>query len=108
MARRNWHTQQERRKIKKYGGRPLTKYGYDGVIRGRPVEVRAIKKDNRFRIQQNVHEHLVRNGGSYIFVNRNGSDCKVPAKKVSRIIGRGKWFKDRSYPHKFVKRSEVF
>src|SRR3972149_4795075 len=97
-----WHTLQEKRMIRRYGGNPLQKYGYDGLINGRPVEVRAVRKDNRFRIQQNVHQVLVSRDGSYIFVNGAGNSKRVPAKKVSRQLGRGKWYRDRRYPHKFL------
>lgn len=105
----SWHTLLERKAIKKYGGKPLIKYGYDGLIRGRPVEVRAIKKDNRFRIQRNVHRELVRNGGTYIFVDAiTGRSRRIRAKQVSKLIGGGKWFKDRKYPHKFVRKRQIF
>ncbi len=103
LPKKTWHTLQERRIIKKHGGKDLVKYGYDGKINGRPVEVRSVKKDNRYRIQKNVHQTLVANGGSYIFVNRNGESKKVSAKQVSKKLGRGRWFKDRRYPHRFLK-----
>jgi len=45
-----WDTKLEKEVIKRYGGQPLKKYGYDGKIRGKPVEVRAARRDNRFRI----------------------------------------------------------
>jgi len=102
-----WDTKLEKEVIKRYGGQPLKKYGYDGKIRGKPVEVRAARRDNRFRIQKNVHRHLVANGGSYIFC-ANGKSKKVPAKEVSQKIGRGKWFKDRKYPHKFLNKKQIF
>jgi len=86
----------------------LNKYGYDGILRGRPVEVRAVKRDDRFRIQQNTHRHLVANQGSYIFVNSSGRSKRVSASQVSARIGRGQWFKDRRYPHKFLKVNQVF
>jgi len=103
-----WHAREEREVIKKHGGKPLTKYGYDGIINGRPVEVRSIKKDDRYRIQKDVHKHLVRNDGAYIFVNERGASKRVPAKVVSEKIGAGKWYKDRNYPHKFIKKGEVW
>ena len=103
----NWHTSQEKKIIRKYGGKPLKKYGYDGKIRGKPVEVRAVRKDKRFRIQKNVHENLVKGDGSYIFC-AGKSTKRVGAKRVSRLLGRGKWFKDRGYPHKFVKKGDIF
>ena len=103
-----WHTKKEREIIKKYHGKPLIKYGYDGIIRGKPVEVRAVRKDKRFRIQKNVHQNLVRKKGSYIFVNSNGHSKKITAKTVSKKIGNGKWFKDRKYPHKFLTKDKIF
>ena len=104
----NWHTKLERKIIKKKGGVPLVKYGYDGKLRGKPCEVRAVRKDDRFRIQKNTHQELVRSGGKYIFVNSNGRSKTITAKVVSKKIGRGKWFKDRDYPHKFLKKGDVF
>ena len=32
----------------------------------------------------------------------------MAAKVVSKKIGRGKWFEDRDYPHKFLKKGDVF
>lgn len=107
-TRMNWHTRQERRIIKKHGGTPLIKYGYDGKVNGKPVEVRSVSKDHRYRIQQDVHKTLIKKNGSYIFVNSCGSSKKVSATKVSKLLGRGKWFKDRTYPHKFLNVGEVF
>ena len=86
----------------------MIQYSFDGVIKGRPVEVRAVKKDHRFRIQQDVHRQLVANQGSYIFVNSAGRSKRVSARQVSARIGRGQWFKDRTYPHKFLMVDEVF
>ena len=102
-----WHTKQERNIIRKYGGIPLVKYGYDGTIKGKPVEVRAVRKDKRFRIQKDVHNVLVKRNGSYIFISK-GRSRKISAKKVSKKLSRGKWFKDRRYPHKFLKVKQVF
>ena len=102
------HTAQEKRVIRRYGGVPLQKYGYDGTIRGKPVEVRSVKKDDRYRIQKDVHEELLRKKGYYIFVRKNGIAKKIRAKKIQELIRRLKWYKDRNYPHKFVKEEEVF
>ena len=104
---KSWHTKQERKVIKKYGGKALVKYGYDGKIKGRPVEVRAAKKDNRYRIQKNVHQNLVRKKGSYIFQKGKRSK-RISASMVSKKLGKGKWYKDRTYPHKFLKVKDVF
>ncbi len=103
-----WHTRIEQKVIKKYGGKPLVKQGYDGMLKGKPVEVRAVKKDNRYRIQQDVHRHLIANDGKYIFVNKHGQSKMIPAKAVSRKLDNGKWFKDRKYPHKFLGVEDVF
>ena len=54
----NWHTKQERRIVKKKGGTALIKYGYDGKLNGKPVEVRSVRKDSRYRIQKNTHKHF--------------------------------------------------
>ena len=108
MDYKRWnHTAEERRIIRKYGGVPMKKYGYDGEIRGKPVEVRSTRKDDRYRIQKDVHEELIRKKGYYIFV-RNGIAKKIRAKKVSEMIRKLKWYKDRNYPHKFVKEEQVF
>jgi len=80
-----WHTRAEINAIKKYGGRYLLQNGFDGIVNGRPVEVRAIrdKKETRFRLQRNVHNDLLRGGGSYIFIDaRNGR------KKYRRVSAR--------------------
>ena len=97
-----WHTAQERRVIKKHGGQPLVKLGTDGTLRGRPVEVRSVKKDNRYRIQKDTHQELVRKKGNYIFCAPGRPSKVVPASRVSKLLGSGAWFKDRKYPHKFV------
>jgi len=102
-----WHTAQEKSVIRNRGGKPLKKSGYDGTLKGKPVEVRSVRKDSRYRIQKNVHRELVKKGGSYLFCKGNRSK-KVSAKAVSKKLGRGKWFKDRKYPHKFLKVDEVF
>ena len=85
----------------------MVKHGYDGEINGRPVEVRSARRDDRYRIQKNVHKELIRKHGSYIFV-KNGRSVRVPAREVSDNIGRGKWFKDRKYPHKFLDVKKIF
>lgn len=105
---KSWHTREERKLIKKFGGKPLVKFGTDGRIGNRPVEVRSARKDNRFRIQKDVHKKLVRKNGSYIFKAKGKRPKKVSAKRVSKLIGSGKWYKDRKYPHKFVKIKQIW
>jgi hypothetical protein len=93
--------------ILKHGGKPLVKSGSDGVLNGRPVEVRSVRKDDRYRIQKDTHQNLVRRRGSYIFVNPRGQSKVVPAASVSKLMG-GAWLKDRVYPHKFVKTKQIW
>jgi len=101
-----WHTKQEKRILKRLGGKPHPS-GYDGTIKGKPVEIRSSRTDKRYRIQKDVHRHLVDNDGYYIFVD-NGVTRKVSAERVSELIGRGKWYKDRNYPHKFLLKKLIF
>jgi len=105
---KSWHTNRERMLIRKYGGKPRISYGTDGTIRGKPVEVRSQRKDRRFRIQKNVHEKLIRQNGYYIFDSPRHKTKKVSARKVSKMLPRGKWYKDRKYPHKFVTTNQVW
>ncbi len=104
-----WHTRNERRVIRKAGGTPLVKYGYDGLLRGKPIEVREARKDTRFRIQKNTHRALVRGEGSYIF--KAGQKTKrISARRVSELLGRGRWYHDRkpAYSHKFLRKKQIF
>jgi len=104
----SWHTRHEKEAIKKVGGKPLKKYGYDGKVRGRPVEVREARKDKRFQINRKTHRAMIRGKGTYIF-KKGRKTVKVPAKKVSKMIGSGKWFYDRGINyHKFVKVDQIF
>lgn len=106
----SWHTRQERRVIRKYGGEPHVSYGPDGTIRGRPVEVRSIHKDNRYRIQKDVHRVLLRRRGWYIFVSPTGESKVRSAQWVNDIIRRNErhWLVDRDYPHTFIYAHEVW
>ena len=108
MKIKSWHTRQERSLIRRFGGKPLRKYGTDGILNGKPVEVKSQRRDKRFRIQKNVHETLVRKGGSYIFACPGHKAKKMSAKAVSRKLGNGSWYKDRKYPHKFLNRWDVW
>ena len=104
----SWHTNLERKMIIAFGGTPMRKYGYDGEIRGRPVEVRAVRRDKRFRLQLDVHRKLVREGGSYIFCAPGERAKKITARKVSGILGPVPWVNDRKYPHLFLKKDQEF
>lgn len=98
---------EERRMIRHYGGNPDKRRGADGSRRNRPLEVKSARKDHRYRINQGPHRNLVRNGGQYIFVS-GGRSKVVSARKVSKLLGRGSWHKDRRYPHRFLDKSEVW
>lgn len=105
---KSWHTRAERKLVRKFHGKPKVSYGTDGKIGNKEVEVRCVRKDNRFRIQKNVHQRLVRKDGYYIFDAPNQKAKKVSAKRVSKMLPRGKWYKDRKYPHKFVTKKQVW
>ena len=67
-----WHTKLEKKLIKRHGGLPLRQWGYDGEVNGKPVEVRAAVRDDRFKISKKMHNKLLKNKGNYIFSVRNG------------------------------------
>lgn len=104
----SWHTQRERDLIESFGGEPLQKYGYDGVYRGKPVEVRCIRKDHRFRIQDDTHEDLMKRKGYYIFDAPGESPVMVPASAVNDLLPSGEWYKDRKYSHKFITKTQIW
>jgi hypothetical protein len=99
---------EEERIIKRLGGTPKrVKNMGDGMLRGKPVEVKSARKDNRFRVNKDNHKAMVRKKGNYILV-KNGKSKVVSAKTVSKKLGRGKWLKDRKFPHKFAKVGDFF
>ncbi len=110
MVKMIWHTKQEHKIIRRRGGKVNFGYGYDGIINSRPIEVRTQRKDNRYRIQKDVHKHLIKNKGSYIFVKPNSAEKVVSAERISSLIKKLKrnWYKDRNYPHTFIYRKEVW
>ena len=68
---------------------------------GVPFEVRESKKTPKFRLQKDVHEHLVKNKGYYIL--KRGKDVlKIDADEVTKLLKKGNWNKDRDYPYKFL------
>lgn len=93
--------------IFRHGGNPDKRMGADGSRNGRPLEVKSVRKDKRFRINRKPHRRMVRTDGHYILVD-NGRSKVVPASRVSELIGRGKWLKDRKYPHKFLDKKKIF
>ena len=108
MTSPTWdHTSQEHDIILRRGGR-LHGRGFDGWVGGRPVEVRSCRRDDRYRLQQDVHRSLVAGHGSYIFVSPSGRTKTISARRVSVMLGPGRWFRDRVYPHRFLTREEVW
>lgn len=104
----SWHSSLERELIERFGGEPKRQYGVDGEIDGRPVEVRAARKDDRYRLGREVHRELVEENGSYIFHDDERGVRRVPAREVDERLDRGEWYEDRGYPHKFTTVDEVF
>ena len=103
---KSWHTKKEKAIISNRGGEVHQGYGYDGTIDGRPVEVRCVKRDSRYRIQEDVHKDLLKRDGSYLF-NDGHKTTKLSAREVDEKLGDGKWYRDRDYPHKFLNADEV-
>lgn len=83
----SWHTKKEIRLVKKFGGIHRRHYGVDGMNGRKPVEVRCQRKDNRFRLQKNIHKQLIKQKGHYIFDSPGKKPKMVSAKKVSKMIG---------------------
>ena len=78
-----WHTKLEKDIIIKLGGTPLKKKGYDGMLNGKAVEVRATKADKqpRFKIDKPQHDEMMKLKGNYIiftFFNTFGSTIPHP------------------------------
>ena len=67
------------------------------------------RKEDRFRLNRDTHEELVREGGSYIFddVDDGKPPTRVSADRVGDILGRGSWHSDRGYEHRFVDVDDV-
>jgi len=104
----SWHTKKERKLVKKFGGVHRRQYGVDGNNGRKPIEVRCQRKDKRFRLQKNIHKEMIRKNGYYIFDSPGKKPKRISAKRVSKMLPRGKWYKDRTYPHKFVTKKDVW
>lgn len=106
----SWHTKKEKSLIEEFGGTPESSFGVDGSIDDDPVEVRVAKTETRFRLNKDTHRDLVRNDGSYIFddVTDNKPPKEVEADKVQDILGRGSWYSDRGYMHRFIDVDSIF
>jgi hypothetical protein len=105
----DWHTELEKELIREFGGTPTESYGPDGRVDGDPVEVRAAKKDDRFRLNHDTHQELVEEGGSYIFddVDDDLPPREVDAAEVDTRL-EDDWYSDRGYMHQFVDVDEIF
>lgn len=104
----SWYTQKEKEAIEKFGGIPMAKKpGPDGVINGRPVEVKSVKKDDRYHIIKSIHDGLLADGGYYIFIDANNNSKLMEAKAVEAML-EGPWLVDRTYPHKFLNVKQIF
>jgi len=99
----DWHTRLEKELIGDFGGEPTESFGPDGTIDGDPVEVRLAKSEDRFRLNQDTHEELLANDGSYIFddVEDTQPAEEVAADRVDDLLGED-WHSDRGYMHQFV------
>jgi len=105
-----WFLKVQQSVVRNAGGTPnLRSKGADGTDwLGRPVEVKSIKQDSRFRINQRDHKQMVREGGTYVFVNaKTGQRTTLTAAQVSATLGRGGWYQDRTYSHRFITRQQV-
>lgn len=109
---RKWIIKAERRAVAAVGGNQNKRRGADGQRRGRPVEVKAQRRDNRHRIGKKAHARMIRENGTYILIGRNGHRDTVPASEVSRAMGPGNWYNDKreggaNYKHRFIIHKEV-
>jgi uncharacterized protein YdaT len=105
----DWHTKLEKELIDDFGGEHTESFGPDGTIDGAPVEVRGAKTEDRFRLNQDTHEELVEEDGSYIFddVEDNQPPKQVEADRVDDLLDED-WHSDRGYKHQFVDVDEIF
>lgn len=106
----DWHTKLEKDLIEQFGGTPTDSYGADGILDGAPVEVRAAKKEDRFRLNRDTHEELLEGDGSYIFddVLDGSPPAEVEADEVDDLLDDPDWYSDRGYEHTFLTVSEIF
>jgi hypothetical protein len=84
------HTAMEKELIKQFGGEPTESFGADGSIMGKPTEVRLAKEEDRFRLNQDTHETLVEQDGSYIFddISDNQPPKQIKSRRNRRAAAR--------------------
>jgi hypothetical protein len=106
----DWHTKLEKELIQDFGGTPTESFGPDGTMPdGDPVEVRAAKTEDRFRLNHDTHDELLEEDGTYIFddVTDGLPPQEVSADAVDDHLGDD-WHSDRGYEHQFVDVDEIF
>jgi hypothetical protein len=106
----DWHTKLEKQLIRERGGTPTKSYGADGEMPdGDPVEVRAAKTEDRFRLNRDTHDELLEEDGTYIFddVTDGLPPREVSADAVDGLL-EDDWHSDRGYEHQFVEVDEIF
>jgi len=105
----DWHTEMEKGLIEQFGGEPTESFGADGTINGKPTEVRLAKEEDRFRLNQDTHQQLMQNDGTYIFddVDDGAPPKQVSAETVDDDLGDD-WHSDRGYMHQFLDVDEIF
>ncbi len=105
----DWHTKQEKDLIEQFGGTPTETFGADGIIDDEPVEVRLAKEEDRFRLNQDTHQTLLEDDGSYIFddIEDNQPPRQVDADTIDDRLGDD-WHSDRGYMHQFVEVDSLF
>ena len=76
---------------------------------GEPVEVRLAKKEDRFRLNQDTHETLLAEDGTYIFddVTDNQPPRQIEADEIDDRLGED-WHSDRGYMHQFLQVDNLF
>ena len=101
-----WHTKNEHDIIRSLNGKKQGQ-GIDAIDpMGRPYEIRESRKTPKFRLQRDVHQHLVKKNGYYVF--KQGKDIvRMDAKDVTPLLKTGPWSRDRTYPYKFLKCEDV-
>ena len=106
----DWNTKLGKQLSREVGGNPTESFGPDGTMPdGDPVEVRAAKTEDRFRLNHDTHDELLEEDGTYIFddVNDGLPPREVSADAVDGLL-EDDWHSDRGYEHQFVEVDEIF
>jgi hypothetical protein len=86
--------------------------GHTGGFIRRPMEVKYVGKDFRFRVGKRDHLRMMAEGGIYIFVDEYGHQVKMSAAQANSLLRYG-WLSDKrennqNYEHSFIFKSDVF